>query len=567
MSLLHRIFNKHAIPTKLGAMTVLMAAMIVGVGYHDMTDYYAGMYQDRVGKLRSLVDMVDNLGGYYADLAQKGTLSQDEAKARFFDGVRSMRYDPTKEYFLIYSMDGYCYVAGTRDKENMDRSQVKDVVGKLYVKEFMDVARTKGEGTVDYLNARPGSTDNVPKLTYVRHFKPWGLILATGVYTDDIDAAFMSEVRNVALVVGLVVVLALLCAWLLARSITRPLHRLERHMTAIADGDLTVDVPESRRADEIGRMAGAVDVFKANAIEKHRMETERQADKERADAERKAALIHIADSFEASIRGVVTDLSTTASSMDDAAGKMADTAEATGRQAMAVAAASDQASCNVNTVASSAEELAASIQEISRQVQASSQIAGQAVGDADRTNAMMKGLIGAAKQIGDVVDLINSIAGQTNLLALNATIEAARAGEAGKGFAVVASEVKQLANQTAKATEEIQGKVSEIQTATSDAAEAIHHIGETIGRINEITTTVAAAVEQQSAATSEITSNVQQVAVSTREVSGNINGVNQSVGATSQAARVVLDASKHLADEATILNREVESFLRGVRTA
>jgi methyl-accepting chemotaxis protein len=246
---------------------------------------------------------------------------------------------------------------------------------------------------------------------------------------------------------------------------------------------------------------------------------------------------------------------------------LASTSEETTRQSSAVAAASEQAATNVQTVASAAEELSSSIAEIARQVAESSQITNQAAKDAEHTNTQIKGLAEAALKIGDVIKLINDIAGQTNLLALNATIEAARAGEAGKGFAVVASEVKALANQTAKATEEISSKVSEMQASTDDSVKAVNTIAETIAKINGIATTVASAVEQQGAATKEIARNVQQASAGTTEVSSNIGGVTKAAAETGQAAEEMLKASKTLETQAASLKTEIETFFKDVRAA
>jgi len=257
----------------------------------------------------------------------------------------------------------------------------------------------------------------------------------------------------------------------------------------------------------------------------------------------------------------------TADRMQKTATGLTATAEETSRQATAVAAASEQASTNVQTVATAAEELASSIAEIGRQVGESTRITSQAVQETERTNSQIQGLADAAQRIGDVVKLINDIAGQTNLLALNATIEAARAGEAGKGFAVVASEVKSLANQTAKATEEISSKIAEMQAATHDSVAAVKAIGQTIGRVNEIATTIASAVEEQGAATKEIARNVQQAAAGTTEVSSTISGVNSAANDTGTAANAVLAASTELTRQSESLRHEVEAFFSQVRAA
>ncbi|MCM8733064.1 methyl-accepting chemotaxis protein [Azospirillum sp. A1-3] len=345
----------------------------------------------------------------------------------------------------------------------------------------------------------------------------------------------------------------------------RPLRRLTDAMLTLARGDLSVTVPPSEAKDEIGQITGAVEVFKANAVEADAFRR-RQAETEHAAEERKRAeMAALADRFESEVKGVVDSVASSSTEVRSLAQSLATTADHTETQATTVAAASEQASVNVQTVAAAAEELAASIAEIGRQIGESSRKAKQAADQADGTNRIVDGLSSKANQIGDVVNLINSIAGQTNLLALNATIEAARAGEAGKGFAVVASEVKSLANQTAKATGDISQQIAEIQTATADAVQAIQSIAATIGEVNVIVGTIAQAVDGQNAATMEIARNVQQAAAGTNEVSSSIGGVLQAASETGSGASRLLSSSGELSKQAELLHAQVDRFLGSVR--
>jgi methyl-accepting chemotaxis protein len=364
-----------------------------------------------------------------------------------------------------------------------------------------------------------------------------------------------------------VVLLSTLLAFVLARGITRPLGAMTGAMKALAGGNTATDIPARDHKDEIGQMATAVQVFKDNMIEAERLRGEQEAMKQRAEAEKKATMNNMADEFESSVKGIVQMVSSASTQLQSTAQSMSATAKETSRQSTAVAAASEQASTNVQTVASAAEELSSSIAEISRQVAESARIASQATNQATHTNTQIKGLAEAAQRIGDVVKLINDIASQTNLLALNATIEAARAGEAGKGFAVVASEVKSLANQTAKATEEISAKIAEMQSATGQSVAAIGTITQTIARVNEIATTIASAVEEQGAATQEIARNVQQASAGTNEVSSNIGGVTKAAADTGAAASQVLSASGELSKQSEMLNGQVNAFIARIRMA
>jgi methyl-accepting chemotaxis protein len=350
-------------------------------------------------------------------------------------------------------------------------------------------------------------------------------------------------------------------------GVARPIGRTTKAVERLATGDLKVVVEGTERGDEVGALAKALQVFKDNAIEMKRMEAEQEAMKERAEQERRAAMLKVADEFERSVRSVVDIVASASTEMEAAAQSLGATAEETSRQSSAAAAASEQASANVQTVASATEELSSSISEIGRQVQLSADIAKKAVAQAGDTGHTVDGLAQAAQRIGDVVKLIQDIASQTNLLALNATIEAARAGDAGKGFAVVASEVKTLATQTAKATEEIAGQITAIQGATGQTVSAIQNIGEVIGQMSEISGTIASAIQEQSAATSEISGNVQQAAQGTQEISSNLSGVTAATGETASASAQVLGAATELSQQSEKLRSEVERFLGSLRAA
>jgi methyl-accepting chemotaxis protein len=385
----------------------------------------------------------------------------------------------------------------------------------------------------------------------------------------DRDAAFaaLSEFRVTAITTTVVAVLAIigLLGLLVSFRVSKPIRAMTTAMSRLADGDLTADIPGKGQKDEIGEMAAAVHVFKENAAEKARMEAEREEMEKRAEDEKRTSRLRLADQFETSVGEVVEQVSNAATYMRSSSDSMSATAERATRQSAAVAAASEEASSNVQTVATAAEELSASIGEISRQVSQASQIASGAVQQAQATNIKVQGLADAAQKIGEVVALITDIADQTNLLALNATIEAARAGDAGKGFAVVASEVKNLANQTAKATEEIGAQISGIQTATQEAVEAIAAIGKTISEIDEVAAGIASAVEEQGAATQEIARNVEQAAAGTHEVSSNIAGVSQAANDTGSAASQINSAASELSEQSVRLRSEVDKFLQNVR--
>ena len=361
--------------------------------------------------------------------------------------------------------------------------------------------------------------------------------------------------------------LAAATLWMVTRRIIRSLGQMTEAMSVLAGGETSVVVPCADRRDEMGSMARALLVFKENAVRVQAMQAEREALEKTARQEKIAEMARLADAFEGTVGEIIETVTAASTQLEASAGTVTATAARAQELATMVAAASEEASTNVQSVASASEEMASSVNEISRQVQASSKIAGEAVEQARKTHDRVNDLSNAANRIGDVVELINTVAGQTNLLALNATIEAARAGEAGRGFAVVASEVKALAEQTAKATEEIRKQISDIQNATRDSVQAIEEIGLTIGRISEISSTIASAVEEQGAATQEVARNVQQAATGTQQVASNITDVQRGASETGSASSQMLTSAQSLSSESSRLKREVGKFLDTVRAA
>jgi len=366
---------------------------------------------------------------------------------------------------------------------------------------------------------------------------------------------------------GLTLVGSILFVWFyVGGNILRRLGSLQRSMQLLSDGDLESEIYSPHQRDEIASMANALQIFRESMIEARALSADQDKDR-RAKTERASRVETRIVEFEAAVRTALDSLQGAANSMQMTAQSMSLTADQSSALVSAVASAAEETSMNVQTVSSGTEQLTSSIAEIGRQVVASAQIARKAVEEAGATDATMQGLAENAGRISVVVDLIQVIASQTNLLALNATIEAARAGEAGRGFAVVASEVKSLANQTAKATDEIRSQIANMQQVTTSAVGAIRNIGQTIGEINEVTTTIAAAVEQQGAATREIARNIQHAAGGTSEVSSNIVGVSSASARAGSAATEVLGASSALRREADVLRSEIDAFLANIRAA
>jgi len=378
-------------------------------------------------------------------------------------------------------------------------------------------------------------------------------------------AATSNNLLTIVALAGTAISLTLL-AWIVLATVVRPIGGITKSMEEIAGGNLNANISGADRQDEVGTLARALDVFKQNAIERLRLEDREKAEVATREA-RQAKIESATRRFDQAIIAALAGIKGDVNQLHSSSQALSSNADQTQRQSTAVSAATEEATTNVETVSSASTELSASIHEISRQVQASASITQEAAREAQDATSKIGGLAEAAQKIGEVVNLINDIASQTNLLALNATIESARAGEAGKGFAVVANEVKHLAGQTAKATDEIGAQIARVQDETKAAVASIVGISATIDKINELSSAIASAVEEQGAATAEIARNVEQASAGTREVATNISGVAQAATETGQMAQSVYTAANSLMQQSTQLEHEVENFLREVREA
>ncbi|PKU25151.1 methyl-accepting chemotaxis protein [Telmatospirillum siberiense] len=561
------MFKRFGISLKLISLVFGGVAGIAALAAFALYFMHQAMLDDRVDKVKNLVETAVTVAKSYHDRAQAGEFDQATAQKLAKEQIRAMRYGKG-EYFTIFNRKGIAVMHALLPKtEGLDRTDNQDATGIPIVRRYIEMVQGKGGGALFYMFPRPGEKVPVPKVSYALGFEPWEWIVATGIYIDDVDAEFTLVATRFAIIIGIMAIILVTGGLLISRNVTGPLRRLVAVTERLIHHDFSVEVSETGRHDEIGVLGRAIDVLRTEAGQADELRKAQERERDRNEQEKRRLMEELADHFDASVKGVVQTVASASTQLQGTAQSLSSVAERASHQAAIVSEASGKASGNVQTVASAAEELTSSIREIGRQVNAAADVSGNAVIQAEKTNQIVTGLAGSADLIGNVVKLINGIAGQTNLLALNATIEAARAGEAGKGFAVVAGEVKSLANQTAKATEEISQHITGVQTATAEAVTAIQAITTTISEISQISSAIASAVEEQGAATQEIARNIEQAAVGTEEVSRNIAGVTEAATEAGQGAGHVLSASTELSKQSDKLRAEVEQFVARVRTA
>ncbi len=545
----------------LGLLSMAVLAAIAAGFIRD------ALYEQRMEAVRYVVESSWSVAARYHARAQAGEMTDAEAQEQAKQALRAVRF-AGNEYVFAWTREHRNAFHGVNAKlEGADGSGIKDRNGVMVIQEIVRQALLPEPGFARYAWPKPADPQGpvFDKIAFGKMFEPWGWVIASGVYVDDLEAAFREQARVfIALIVGLAVA-SLAIAFIIGSSLTRPLRNIQGAMAGLSGGDLSVEVPHADFRDEIGAMARSLDQFRAAQLRMAALEQEQLRAKEQAELDRRAAVLAMAGAFEASVKGIVDGVGSAATELEASAQSMAAIAEESAAQANAVTAAAGGASEGVSTVAAAAGQLSSAIQEITRQVDESDRMTRTAVAEVEATGQTVEGLAEAAGRIGGIVSLIQTIASQTNLLALNATIEAARAGEAGKGFAVVASEVKGLANQTAKATEEISQQVGQMQSVTQEAVAAMARIRTSISTVSAAASAIAAAVEQQSAATREIAGNAQRTADGVAEVNGAMAGVRQASQDAGAASGDVLSASAELNRQAGFLAREIDQFLARIR--
>jgi methyl-accepting chemotaxis protein len=527
----------------LGALAILSAVMLK-----------EQMLDASVAKTVSLVNVARSLAQSFDERATKGEFDEATAQALAKSAIRALRFDG-EEYFFVYDYQGTNLVHGFKPERE----------GQNFLNSDLIKLARNGGGHLFYWFAKPGSGAAAPKVSSTVAYAPWGWVIGTGVYVDDVDRAFWRVIGRFALIFGVVTALVSLATLFVARSISRPINLLAGITGRIGTGDLDVGVPCLDRADEIGELAQAVLVLRDEATAARQLRHEQEQARIEGERERRSAILSLADQLEHSVQGIVGEVVAAIDDNEKSAQSMDRAATDATHAASSAAEVTDQVAANIQTVAASASQLIASIEEIGRKVRESTEISAQAVNKTGLTNERIQGLNETVLRIGDIVKLIEDIASQTNLLALNATIEAARAGQAGKGFAVVANEVKHLANQTAKATGDIALQIDSVREATRDAVGAIEEVTTVIDTMNHAMAAIVAAVAQQSAATDDIGHSAAQAAGGAREVSGFVRTLVEVTGRVGGAASTVSNSSSQLSRHSARLREEVREFLASVR--
>ena len=524
------------------------------------------MDNGRLATLRAVVEnSVSIVAGQEAEV-RAGRISQGEAQAHALKSLRTARYSG-QEYVWVQDLTGRMVMHPIKpEMDGTDVTNLADPTGFKLFQAFNDAVRHDGSGVISYLWPRPGQEQPVPKLSFVQGFAPWGWVIGTGVYIDDLAAEKARLAGGLAGLTALASTILGSLVWILGRSVATPVRALTAATTQLAEGKRDLVIPGVDRKDEFGALARALTVLRD--VSRDRLRLEQAAEAERRTKDRRQGEVETkTQEFGTLISGVMGRLIKAAEALTTAARTTAGAAERTRIRAGETSVGAAETTASLSTVAAAAEEMAASASEISRRVHEVTDAADEAVQAAKQSDSTVQALVGAAGEIGTVVGLISDIAGQTNLLALNATIEAARAGEAGKGFAVVAGEVKALAAQTRTATGEVINRIGAIRSSTEQASQAIAAMTHSIGQVRDAAANIAAAIEEQGATTREIAATVQMVSGATQTAANAMSDLTGIADESGVASGIVLEAAEDIRAQTLSMHEEVDHFVEATRHA
>lgn len=555
------------VANKLQIFAILPLVSLLFLAWIELSEIKTVMIENRMEKTKSIVEVAHSVLKHYYDYERKGIMSRQQAQKEALDAIQYLRYEG-EEYFWVNDMQPNMIMHPFKPQLNgKDISGVKDPDGVALFIEMVNVVKKEGGGFVEYKWPKPGLDEKepVPKISYVSGFAPWGWIIGSGLYVDDVGSSFAKQLY---LTFGYIILSQIVIGFLaftLARSIAVPVNNVASMMRKLAAGE-DVDVEHTERKDELGDMTRALVFLREKNIEAKRLESDRLRE-QTAKEERQKKVDELTSMFEEFATGSTEAVARAAKELSDTAQSMLAASERTKQETDNAAYSANLTAQNVSSVASATEELSASVKEISEQVDKTLVVVKNTVTSLEEADATSKRLAESAHQIGEVINLIRDIADQINLLALNATIESARAGEAGKGFAVVASEVKNLANETSKATDRVEEQISNIQVISDNVVKVLENIVGTVNTIENHSASVAGAMEEQDSVTASISSNMQNASAEVGQINDNISNVQNASEETKNSSSLVYESSKDLYQKAEEIKERTQEFLRAVRSA
>lgn len=553
---------------KIGLLFVISLLALVVIGGIGASTLKSSLIDERRAQIKAVVDGAVSVAQFLQQRVDKGELTLEQAQKQYYDDMRAVRFAEGTGYLFAYNEAAITQMHGVKASlEGRDLSELKDTNGTLIIVELIEAARGKNNGFFEYYWNKPGADQDLffPKYSYAATL-PWGHFIGTGLYADDLDTTFNAVLQKIIAVGGIATLLLIVIGLVISRDIAQSLRHLGKVMHNMTQDHYDDEIKTTDRRDEVGEMSACLVSFREKLCENAELRAKQAEHEKELQEQRQSELLNLSNDLEQQVSGLIAEIGGSIKGLQGAAVDMTHIADQTAQRSDEVAAATEETTVNVQTVASATEELTASSDEIGVQVTRTSTVAQQASEQVDTADQKVTVLGKSIEKIGEVISLIEGITEQTNMLALNATIEAARAGEAGKGFAVVANEVRNLAQQTGKATAEINGQIQTIQRESEETLTSVSAIRSTIKLMEESATAVASAIEEQHAAINEIARNINEASAGTQAVSQHVGSVSQNTKDTLQATSVVTDSADALVSQSQSLESGVSQFLMNLRS-